>query len=883
MAGGSVTVPSAPFNGSIVGGIVGQSLDSSVMQAVLAEDASVIGGRYSDTGGIVGYSGISTAGASAEISEAVSLGYIETGYLGYAGGVAGRNSRGMVTNCYAAGNVVANESSGDNTVLGGVVGQNERNDQNGGEAPVQYVHYAGTIMDKQGGQGFLGAVIGWNNGGSLDSAHYDSDLAGVSEFIGWGDQNETSSTALTSVQMTQQGNFPNFNFAQIWSMGAAYPVLTFQQTGDSVNYLVVLQPGEHGSINEANSEDDFVDIYFEGADFPSVNVSSDMGYDFVGFDPPLPDIVSGNFEATAQYEATPQYTVTFDAGAGGSITAGDAVQTVYEGEDAAEPTIEANEGWEFAGWDTDFTNVQSDLTVTAQYELTYTVNFLSGANGTITSGDTEQTVADGGSATAPTVEANTGWEFTGWDTDFTNVQSDLTVTAQYEATRQYTVTFDAGAGGSITSGEAVQTVYEGGDAEAPEITPNAPYIFAGWDKEFTNVQSEITVTAQYDTKTFTVTFNAGQYGIISEGQSQQTIEYGSSAASPSVEADQGWEFAGWDTPFDNVTSDLAITAEYSFAMAGSGTPEDPYQIKTAQDLGMADYALSARYVLINDIDLSEENFYSIGDSEEPFAGSFDGNDNKIQHLNKPIFYSIGEAGKAINLGIEEVDISMSSTNSFSIGSIAKKCRGTIENCYVSGNVEGGDDTGGLVGHLYYEGSLINCSSTAMVHGDNRVGGLVGRSNGGTIENCYAAGAESENGYLQSIDGTEDVGGICGLNFGTIESCCSEISVFGSRSVGGLCGKNSGHIKNSYSTEWVSCLGDNEEDDTVCGFCGKNSGTIKHCYSTSWVGGDDNPQGGFCGEKSYSTELECFWDIETSTVDIGYGKINGLDGDDEIYS
>ena len=72
----------------------------------------------------------------------------------------------------------------------------------------------------------------------------------------------------------------------------------------------------------------------------------------------------------------------------------------------------------------------SSLTYTVTYTSTvyYTVTFKDW-DGTILS---EQTVVEGASATAPTNPIRDGYNFIGWDTSFSNVTSNLVVTAQYE-------------------------------------------------------------------------------------------------------------------------------------------------------------------------------------------------------------------------------------------------------------------------------------------------------------------------------------------------------------------------------------------------------------------------------------------------------------------
>lgn len=101
------------------------------------------------------------------------------------------------------------------------------------------------------------------------------------------------------------------------------------------------------------------------------------------------------------------------------------------------PTATMTEGYVFSSWTQlgydvpfDFSiRLREDVELAGRYtRLSYAVNFLPGEHGTL-QGDVNQQVYHGESAVAPAYTAEDGWEFSGWDTDFSKVTGALTVTA----------------------------------------------------------------------------------------------------------------------------------------------------------------------------------------------------------------------------------------------------------------------------------------------------------------------------------------------------------------------------------------------------------------------------------------------------------------------
>lgn len=180
----------------------------------------------------------------------------------------------------------------------------------------------------------------------------------------------------------------------------------------------------------------------------------------------------------------------------------------------------------------------------------YTVTFMDGEKVL----ETFTNVPHGDTVTAPEVPKKDGKTFKGWDKDFSNVTSDLTINAVYDV-HTFTVTFK--------DGEKVletQTVEYEAAATAPDtarLSPPEGMHFAKWDKDFSKVTEDIEVSAVYELNEYTVTFKNGETMIKNE-----RVKHGFAATAPNVFDTPTEKFVGWDKPFDNVTSDLIVNAKF---------------------------------------------------------------------------------------------------------------------------------------------------------------------------------------------------------------------------------------------------------------------------------------------------------------------------------
>lgn len=247
-----------------------------------------------------------------------------------------------------------------------------------------------------------------------------------------------------------------------------------------------------------------------------------------------------------------KYTVTFMDGEKVLET----FTNVPHGDTVTAPEVPKKDGKTFSKWDKDFSNVTSDLTINAVYDVhTFTVTFKDGEKVLET-----QMVEYEAAATAPDtarLSPPEGMHFAKWDKDFSKVTEDIEVSAVYEL-NEYTVTFKNGE--TMIKNERVK---HGFAATAPNVFDTPTEKFVGWDKSFDNVTSDLIVNAKFETKKFTLTF------INFDGTTVYTaeVEYGASISGKFDEADKAatyddtiLDYVGW---YDKSDTEKTIIDDFS--------------------------------------------------------------------------------------------------------------------------------------------------------------------------------------------------------------------------------------------------------------------------------------------------------------------------------
>lgn len=174
--------------------------------------------------------------------------------------------------------------------------------------------------------------------------------------------------------------------------------------------------------------------------------------------------------------------------------------------------------------------------------------------------ETIQEVLHGDNAVKPENPVIDGYTFIGWDGSFENVTEDRVITALFDENLHSNPSEFHIVTVVIADKTTTITVAHGQSANLPTTVEVEGYIFKGWDKDFTNITYDVTITAILERiPMHTVTF-------VIEGVSHQVqVEHGGSVMPkyiPSYDSN-GNRFVGWDKSLSNITNDVTITAVFA--------------------------------------------------------------------------------------------------------------------------------------------------------------------------------------------------------------------------------------------------------------------------------------------------------------------------------
>lgn len=216
---------------------------------------------------------------------------------------------------------------------------------------------------------------------------------------------------------------------------------------------------------------------------------------------------------------------------------------------------------------------------------------------------------------------------------------------------------------------------------------------------------------------------------------------------------------------------------------GSGTAKDPYQITCAAELIWLRDAVNAGEAstcaeLRQDVEYVDEVWTSIGTSEHPYTGTFNGNGHTIRvwldGWGQALFGYVGAGAK-----LTDIAVTKRQSENYSLNASAPLARinnGTITHCRYSGGMTARSTLGGLVytnngtieACCVYAGRLNRGSRIEMYYG-GRAGGIA-YENTGTIANSYFYGdmvQAQSNGTVSDIIGW---GAIANKNSGMVSNC-----------------------------------------------------------------------------------------------------------------
>lgn len=344
--------------------------------------------------------------------------------------------------------------------------------------------------------------------------------------------------------------------------------------------------------------------------------------------------------------------------------------------------------------------------------------------------------------------------------------------------------------------------------------------------------------------------------------------------------------------------------------AGSGTPEDPYLLATAEDLfRMArlcdsketrdDYA-GAHYRLTKNIDLENKAWKPISGCGLGFEGTLEGDFYTVSGLkissglgDESRYYGLFAIlkGTVRNLTVTGSTLKATGDNSPTLGTFAGQLLGgTLENCHTTASVKVSCsyEAGGICGIADENSTLLNCANAASVEGTGMVSSVGGI---GVHLSCQVEGCSNTGPITSESDGA----GIGVSLSGGASGCSNAGSVTAKKSAGGICVSfDDGALSSARNNPEVAlqrCSNSGHivsKEEMAAGIAvGCRTGTIRDCKNSGSIAGVQDVGGIFAyfQPSSFGTAckefkvLDCYnsGNILGGTEHTSFG-VGGIGGD-----
>lgn len=349
--------------------------------------------------------------------------------------------------------------------------------------------------------------------------------------------------------------------------------VTFKDFDDSVLY--------HGKVPYGN-----VATYV--GDIPVRDMTIDTVYTFSGWDKNIDQPLYDNTIFKAKYsEDVRKYVVNFNNYDGTLLQRVNVEYGSTAKYSELIPTKQSNDEhieYTFSGWDKDVDSfvVTTDTTFTAQFSVTeYIFATFKNYDGTqlscskIVKGESANYT--GTTPTKSCTEKDKAYKFSGWDKPLDNLYSDTTFTAQFDLKNIYTVTFKNYDGSILQTVDVIQgedAIYTGSTPYKSSYTSGDykySYTFYGWSSSIENITNDLSVTAQFTSKTTVIGATAIRNHLDNYGTgSYKNVETSYQSGGTSTLGYSGSYFYMGYSNASSLETYMAVSCSYG-ASSGTGT------------------------------------------------------------------------------------------------------------------------------------------------------------------------------------------------------------------------------------------------------------------------------------------------------------------------